>query len=169
MGVRNYLVEGVSGTGKTSVCDELQRRGYHAIHGDRELAYQGDPMTGTPLTDRALHGHEHHIWDIAKLDILLADMRHPATFFCGGSRNFAQFIDRFDAVFVLDIDAATLEARLDGRPDEYGATGEERALVRRLHATGEGLPPGATRIDATGPLADVADRILAACGSPPPG
>ena len=34
------LIEGLSGTGKTSVCDELQRRGYHAIHGDRELAYQ---------------------------------------------------------------------------------------------------------------------------------
>ena len=48
MGIRNYLIEGVSGTGKTSVCNELQRRGYHAIHGDRELAYQGDPETGEP-------------------------------------------------------------------------------------------------------------------------
>jgi hypothetical protein len=46
MGMRNYLIEGVSGTGKTSVCNELQRRGYHAINGDRELAYQGDPETG---------------------------------------------------------------------------------------------------------------------------
>jgi 2-phosphoglycerate kinase len=26
MGIRNYLIEGVSGTGKTSVCKELQRR-----------------------------------------------------------------------------------------------------------------------------------------------
>jgi hypothetical protein len=48
MGMRNYLIEGVSGTGKTSVCEELQRRGYHAIHGDRELAYRGDPETGEP-------------------------------------------------------------------------------------------------------------------------
>jgi broad-specificity NMP kinase len=31
MGIRNYLIEGVSGTGKTSVCNELQRRGYYAI------------------------------------------------------------------------------------------------------------------------------------------
>ena len=38
MGVGNYLIEDLSGTGKTSVCGELQRRGYHAIHGDRELA-----------------------------------------------------------------------------------------------------------------------------------
>ncbi len=30
MGVRNYLIEGVSGAGKTSVCDELRRRGYHS-------------------------------------------------------------------------------------------------------------------------------------------
>lgn len=52
MGARNYLIEGLSGTGKTSVCDELQRRGYHAIHGDRELAYQGDPETGELGTAR---------------------------------------------------------------------------------------------------------------------
>jgi len=38
VGVRNFLIEGVSGTGKTSVCGELKRRGYHAINGDRELA-----------------------------------------------------------------------------------------------------------------------------------
>jgi predicted ATPase len=31
MGIRNYLIEGLSATGKTSVCNELQRRGYHAI------------------------------------------------------------------------------------------------------------------------------------------
>lgn len=49
MGRRNYLIEGVSGTGKTAVCTELQRRGYQVIHGDLELVYQGDPETGLPL------------------------------------------------------------------------------------------------------------------------
>ena len=68
MGIRNYLIEGVSGTGKTSVCDELQRRGYYAIHGDRALAYQGDPSTGAPLDGRA---HEHHIWDIDRVKALV--------------------------------------------------------------------------------------------------
>ena len=53
MGIRNYLIEGLSGTGKTSVCNELQRRGYHAIHGGDELAYQGDPETG----DRRMASH----------------------------------------------------------------------------------------------------------------
>src|SRR5687768_10966333 len=49
VGKRNYLMEGVSGTGKTTVCNELQRRGYQAVRGDRELAYQGDPQTGEPV------------------------------------------------------------------------------------------------------------------------
>ena len=43
MGRRNYLIEGVSGSGKTAVATELQRRGYQAIHGDRELMYLGSP------------------------------------------------------------------------------------------------------------------------------
>ncbi len=33
MGVKNYLIDGVSCAGKTTVCRELQRRSYHAIHG----------------------------------------------------------------------------------------------------------------------------------------
>jgi len=41
-GERNFLVEGVSSTGKTTVCAELRRRGHHAINGDTEPAYQGD-------------------------------------------------------------------------------------------------------------------------------
>jgi hypothetical protein len=48
VGIRNYLIEGVSSTGKTSVRKELQRRGYPAINGDTEFAYQGDPETGKP-------------------------------------------------------------------------------------------------------------------------
>ena len=86
MGKRNYLIEGVSGTGKTSVCNELQRRSYHAINGDRELAYQGDPETGKPM-DSSLP-HEHHIWHVDKVKALVASQSEAVTFFCGGSRNF---------------------------------------------------------------------------------
>ncbi|WP_281965747.1 hypothetical protein [Serinicoccus marinus] len=50
MGRVNLLVEGVSGTGKTSVCRELRRRGIQAFNGDTELAYQGDPATGAPVS-----------------------------------------------------------------------------------------------------------------------
>jgi len=42
MAKRNYLIEGSSGTGKSAVWEELQKRGYKAINGDMELAYRGD-------------------------------------------------------------------------------------------------------------------------------
>jgi hypothetical protein len=164
MGRRNYLIEGLSGTGKTTVCDELQRRGHHAIHGDRELAYRGDPQTGEPT---AGFGHEHHIWDVEKVRTLVADDDHAATFFCGGSRNFSKFIDLFDGVFVLHVDLATLNRRLDERPDEEWGGGQptERDRIIGWHQTNEDVPAGGTVIDATAPIEQVVDEILRRSGA----
>ncbi|MVA34750.1 AAA family ATPase [Agrobacterium vitis] len=169
MGLRNILIEGVSGTGKTSVATELQRRGYHVIHGDRELAYQGDPQTGEPLdaSTRAqglldvTFGHRHHLWDVGKVKALIADHSQPITFFCGGSRNFPGFIELFDSVFVLDVDQHTLKTRLASRPeDEFGGKQAERDLIMRQHATKEDIPANAMIIDATVPIAEVVESIL---------
>ncbi|MFI6821490.1 AAA family ATPase [Micromonospora sp. NPDC050187] len=158
MGLRNYLIEGVSGTGKTAVCEELRRRGYQAINGDRELAYQGDPETGEPMDGRT---HEHHIWCVDDVRALVANHDEPVTFFCGGSRNFHKFVDLFDGVFVLDVDLDTLNRRLDGRPeDEWGGGPAERQLVLRLHRTKEDLPRTGVVVDATAPVAKVVDAIL---------
>ncbi len=169
MGVRNYLIEGASGTGKTSVCTELQRRGYHAIHGDRELAYQGDPETGIP-TDGLTHERsatftsEHHIWHVDKVKALVANQDEAVTFFCGGSRNFSKFIDLFDGVFILEVDLDTLNRRIDERvaldPSDWGGRQAERELIARSHQTKEGIPKNGIIIDATPPLARVVDEIL---------
>jgi len=162
VGRRNYLVEGLSGTGKTSVADELARRGYQVIHGDRELAYQGDPETGAPTTVGA---HENHLWDVDKVRALAADHGEAATFFCGGSRNFPRFLDLFDKVFVLRVDLATLHRRLDARPDEEwgGGVPTDRALIVRFHQTGADVPQDAEVIDATAPIEAVVDEILRRC------
>jgi gluconate kinase len=161
MGRRNYLVEGVSGTGKTSVAEELQRRGHHVVHGDRELAYQGDPATGEPMAGRV---HEHHLWPVATVRAIVADPAAAATFFCGGSRNHAAFLDLFDGVFVLTVDLDTLRRRLATRPaDEYGGRPSERAHVERLHASGQDNPDGVV-VDATVPVAHVVDEILRLTG-----
>jgi len=173
MGVRNYLIEGVSGTGKTSVATELQQRGYHAIHGDPELAYQGDPRTGHPLDvspddpdkQDVAFAHEHHLWNVDKVRSLIADHGPPISFFCGASRNVQQIIDLFDGVFVLEVDAETLKQRLADRPeDEFGGKPAEREFVLRLHATKEDTPKTALIIDATAPLASVVDDVLSKCG-----
>ncbi|MEU8384450.1 AAA family ATPase [Streptosporangium sp. NPDC048865] len=163
MGIRNYLVEGVSGTGKTSVCKELRRRGYHALNGDTDLAYQGDPETGRPTSGGP--PHENHIWRVDRVKDLVADRSEEVTFFCGGSRNFSRFVDLFDGVFVLEVDLDTLNRRLDERPeDEWGGRPAERELIVRLHRTGEDTPGNGVSIDATAPLSDVVDEILRRAG-----
>ncbi|HEY8599086.1 MAG TPA: hypothetical protein VIL85_11690 [Thermomicrobiales bacterium] len=169
MGVRNYLIDGVSGSGKTSVCTELQRRGYHAIHGDRELAYQGDPETGIPTAGRT-HEHtatfisEHHIWHVEKVRAFVANRDAAVTFFCGGSRNSAKFIDLFDGVFILEVDFATMTRRIAERvavdPTDWGGRQAEREVTARLYHTREGIPQNGMIIDATAPLARVVDEII---------
>lgn len=161
MGVKNYLIDGVSCSGKTTVCDELQRRGYHVIHGDEELAYWGNVETGEPM-DGSADAQRAWIWDVAKVRELVADHTQAATFFCGGARNSDRFIGLFDAVFVLEVDLDTLNQRLAARPEtEWGGTAQEgEAFARFQHATKHGLPKNATHIDATAPLARVVDSIL---------
>jgi broad-specificity NMP kinase len=163
MGKRNYLVEGVSGTGKTSVCHELRRRGYSALNGDRDLRQHTDPTTGERLITFSAPEirHASNLWDVEKVRRLATNQDDDVTFFCGGSRNFKEFIDVFDKVFVLDVDVDTLNQRLDNRPDDdWGKSQSERELILRLHATKEDIPSNGIVIDATQPLPNVVDEIL---------
>ena len=161
MGVKNYLIDGVSCAGKTTVGNELQKRGYQVIHGDRELAYWGNLKTEDPIDGRITENRAW-IWNVDQVNALVADQNHAVTFFCGGSRNSGHFIDLFDDVFVLDIDLDTLNRRLAARPkDEWGGTASEgESFARHQHKTKEGLPEHAVIIDSTAPLSEVVDKIL---------
>nr|WP_157461188.1 nucleoside kinase [Deinococcus arboris] len=170
----------MSGTGKTSVAEELQRRGYHVLHGDRTLTYRGDPDTGAPVPeplhaserDRVVWQYEHHLWDIAEVKAVMADHSRAITFFCGGLRNVQALRGLFDNVFVLEVsDLATLYRRLDERvardPTDWDGQPEEKALVERLHLAQEGVPRDAIAVEATQPLIRVVDEILRHIGALP--
>jgi thymidylate kinase len=171
VGLRNFLIEGVSGAGKTTVAEELQRRGYHVLHGDRTLAYLGDPDTGEQLqrpvgsdSDLAQWQHEHWIWNVGKVRAAIAAQSCARSFFCGGSRNHHRFIELFDGVFVLQIDKETLDSRLAKRPaNEFGGAAAERMLIARLHATGADMPASACAIDAMRSVCGIVDDILKRC------
>jgi adenylate kinase family enzyme len=169
MGRRNFLISGVSGAGKTAVCAELRRRGYQAVDGDNDLAYQGDPDTGQPAAGPR-HEHsatfisEHHIWDVEMVKAIVANRDEPVTFFCGGSRNLSKFIALFDGVFILEVDLDTSLRRIAERvaldPTDWGGTPAEREITVRMYHEQEALPHNGIIIDATAPLARVVDEIL---------
>lgn len=157
MAKRNYLVEGLSGVGKSSVYEELIRRGYPAISTDRAWAFNADPDTGLP---GGSVGHDTWVWDQR---VALRELESPepeVLFVCGSSRNTDRFLPYFTKVFSLRIDDDTMRRRLDGRTDDDWPLGEAGVeLMLELNRRGERLA-GAIDVDATRPLDQVVDELI---------
>lgn len=153
----NILVEGLSGTGKSSVCDELIRRGYAAINTDATVAYFADPKTGKPGGEIC---HENFVWDRQKISNILTDDLPELLFVCGSGRNRDDFLKYFKMIFNLCIDDATMKKRLKDRTNnDFGKKAEEFNLMLELNRKNE-KPKNAIDIDATRPLEEVVDTIL---------
>lgn len=157
MAKRNYLVEGLSGAGKSAVYEELIRRGYKAISTDRAWAYHADPdaclTTGsTP--------HETWMWDPKKAVNELESPEPEVLFVCGSGRNRDRFLHYFTKVFNLRIDDDTMRRRLETRTDDDWPLGQDGVeLMLELNRSDQG-PGGAIEVDATQPLDQVVDELL---------
>ena len=164
MAKRNYLVEGLSGVGKSSVYDELIRRGYKAVSTDRAWSYYADPDTGLP---GGPHSHDTWVWDRQRA---LAELENPepeVSFVCGSSRNSYEFRPYFTRVFYLSIDDDTMRRRLEARTEDDWSNGQEGVeLMLKLNRSDEG-PAGAIDIDATQPLHQVVDDLLRLANAEP--
>jgi gluconate kinase len=157
MAKRNYLVEGLSGSGKSSVYEELIRRGYRAISTDRAWKYHADPDAGLP--GRPIH-HDSSMWDQQKAVSELESPEPDVLFVCGSSRNRDRFLPYFTKIFNLRIDDDTMRHRLHERTNnDFGKQPEEVELMLRLNRSDE-KPAGAIDIDATQPLDQVVDELL---------
>jgi gluconate kinase len=157
MAKRNYLVEGLSGAGKSSVYEELIRRGYKAISTDRAWKYHADPDTGLP--GRPIH-YDNSMWDEQKAVSELESPEPEVLFVCGSGRNRDRFLPYFTKVFNLRIDDDTMRRRLQQRTNnEFGKRPEEAELILRLNRSDE-KPAGAIDVDATQPLHQVVDELL---------
>jgi gluconate kinase len=157
MAKRNYLVEGLSGAGKSSVYEELIRRGYKAISSDRAWAYHADPDTGLPGGPIR---HDTFMWDQQKAVSELESPEPEVLFVCGSSRNRDRFLPYFTKIFNLRIDDDTMRRRLQERTDHDWPLGQEGVeLMLELNRSDE-RPAGAIDIDATQPLNQVVDELL---------
>ena len=157
MAKRNYLVEGLSGAGKSSVYEELIRRGYKAISTDRAWKHHADPDTGLP--GRPIH-HDNSMWDQQKAVSELESPEPEVLFVCGSSRNRDRFLPYFTKMFNLRIDDDAMRRRLQERTNnDFGKQPEEVELMLRLNRSDE-KPAGAIDVDATQPLHQVVDELL---------
>jgi hypothetical protein len=154
MAKRNYLVEGLSGAGKSSVYEELIRRGYKAISTDRAWKRPAEPDPGLPVRP------VHSMWDQQKAVSELGSPEPEVLFVCGSSANHDRFLPYFTEIFNLRIDDDTMRRRLQERTNnDFGKQPEEVELMLRLNRSDE-KPPGAIDVDATRPLDQVVDELL---------
>jgi len=147
MARRNYLVEGLSGAGKSSVYEELIRRGYKAISTDRAWKRGADPDTGS-------------MWDRQRAISELESPEPDVLFVCGSSRNRDVFLPYFTKIFNLRIDDDTMRRRLQERTNnDFGKQPEELELMLARNRSDE-KPAGAIDVDATQPVDQVVDEVL---------
>jgi len=147
MAKRNYLVEGLSGAGKSSVYEELIRRGYKAITTDRAWKSHAGPR-------------DNAVWDEEKAVRELESPEPDVLFVCGSSGNRDRFLPYFAKVFNLRIDDDTMRRRLQERNNnDFGKEPGELELMLALNRSDE-KPAGAIDVDGTQPLDEVVDEVL---------
>ena len=115
-------MDGLSGAGKSSVYEELIRRGYKAISTDRAWAYHADPDSGLPGGPIQ---HDTFMWNPQKAVSELESREPELLFVCGSSRNRDRFLPYFTKIFNLRIDDDTMRRRLQERTEDDWPLGQE--------------------------------------------
>ncbi|MBP6942951.1 MAG: AAA family ATPase [Candidatus Buchananbacteria bacterium] len=156
-----FLIEGISGTGKTTICEELKSRGYQAIEADEEIAQYLDPKTGQPTTEMI---PTNWLWNQEKFDRIIEQSADAPIFICGDAMNKEAFKDYFEKIFTLYIDDETLTHRLATRTNNnFGKHPDELALQIEWnqHQRQWSKERGTVLVDATRPVSEVVDEIVA--------
>src|SRR5215472_10999631 len=131
----------MSGVGKSTLLEQMSRRGYYVIDTDRD---------GWTLSDGT--------WDELRMAALLTERSDVVV--SGTVENQGRFYDRFDHVVLLSAPLAVLLDRVGGRSNNpYGKTAEQQAEIERYLGEVEPLLRfGATvELDGRRPVGELAD------------
>ena len=134
----------MSGAGKTSILDELRRRGHLTVDTDHD-GWEPVPPRG---------------WDEPRMSRLLATL--PEVVVSGTVVNQGRFYDRFEHVVLLSAPLEVLLERVRNRSSNpYGSTAAQRAeIASNLRTVEPQLRAGATvELDGRLSVAELADRV----------
>ena len=160
--MKRVLITGMSGTGKSTVIEELAARGYKAV--DADYSGLSELVTIPASSDRSGLGAEQDwIWREDRIADLLATEDADVLFVSGTASNQWKFYGRFDHIVLLTAPAPVMTDRLVRRTNNpYGKDPPELARALALKETVEPLlRRGADlEIDTSAPVDEVVERIL---------
>lgn len=113
------LLTGMSGTGKSTVLDELARRGHRVVDTD-------DP--GWVVEAQTADGPAP-LWDLERVRALLDEHRSGWLFIAVCVANQGMLDERFDKVVLLSAPVDVVLARVAARENPFGSTTEDRAKI----------------------------------------
>ena len=167
----NYLITGFPGSGKSTVADELEKRGYAAYNTDDipGISYFVDRTTKKPVSVPKNASSDWKLkhdwaWNPDKIQALLNNIKD--VYIGAISSNQADFYDQFEKIFVLTIDEPTMRQRLASRSSENNIFGKNPNELAHLLKIREEVQKQlldnkkAIAIDATQSLEKVINTIL---------
>jgi broad-specificity NMP kinase len=164
------LITGFAGSGKSSVCAALEKRGYTAFDMEEVdgLFSMIDTRTGRVFEDydnADLEKVKHGSWtcDREALEKHIEAQGGGLQFYCGSASNLAQITPYFKEVVLLVAGKDTLRARLSMRSaEEFGSTSQVQtwAFAGKEQYEQNLIQAGATVVHAEQPLESVVDAIL---------
>jgi shikimate kinase len=166
--VKRVLLTGMSGTGKSTVIDELAARGHKAVDLDSDAFsewVQTDGMAdsaGTPV-----EANRDWVWRADRVQALLSTEDAKVLFVSGCAPNMKPFLPQFDLVVLLSAPADVIIERLASRTNNsYGKQPDQVGRVLELMETVEPLLRRAAdhKIDTGSPLGDVVATVLRLVG-----
>lgn len=166
-----FLVTGVSGSGKTTICEQLIADGYEAyniedIDGMFKMYHKdtGKIFKGYDNADPEQIKNARWICDTNKLKKLLKNQKTDSAFYCGIASNMEELIPLFDKLILLKTSQDILYKRLLTREgtEDMGATEESRQAVLGWKDWWENemLKKKALMVNADGTLENIVQRII---------
>ena len=133
---KSIFITGVAGSGKSVVCDELNKLGYKA-YGIEDIAglfkivdktgkqaenYDNDNLESIKQAD--------WICDKNKLQRLMRKNSEGIVFYCGTASNLDDLLTLFDKIFLLNVSQKVLRERLSPRSStDFGRTHEVQRWI----------------------------------------
>ena len=166
--MKRVLLTGRSGTGKSTVINELAARGYKAVDTDDHWLSE---WVAVPLDEPTGPGPgQDWVWREDRIQQLLSTDDAEVLFLSGCSPNQGRFYPQFDHIVLLTAPAAVLVARLANRTtNPYGKHPAEVARVLALQQTVEPLlrAGAGLEVDTNAPLDQVLATVLRLVQPPP--